>query len=354
MWCNDTLDSLRRICLSLVVLTAWAAASGQSPPMQQASGQATDTGAWRADDLVVVPKKGQSAQQLWADRYACDGWAKGQSGYDSGHPAGGEGEAATNAAQRSSYRSAMIACLQTKGYDVRDVPQPAPPPAETSHPETSPGAPPETSHFRLQESEPTTGFQYRPLATQIEGGYTVTQDAARKTLRNGWNGGFGFTLTPIAELPLAFRVDGSYSRFDETNRSLQLAAQQTGTNGVFIFGQGNIYGGDTDAQINLKMGPTVREYFFGGIGWYREQTIIKQVSFEPGVGCFYSCFPAYIPVASTVEQSTTGWLHSWNAGMGFEFALEPPGSFFIEARYLRLRPANNRIAFVPIRFGLRF
>jgi len=320
--------------------------------MPQASGQATDSGAWRADDLVVLPQKGQTAQQLWADRYACDAWAKSQSGYDASRPAG-EGEAA-NPAQRSSYRRAMIACLQTKGYDVRDVSQPAPPPTETSPPETSPGAPPSvTPHFRVEDFEPTTGFEYRPLTAQIEGGYTVTQDAARNALRNGWNGGLGFTLTPIAALPLAFRVDGSYSRFDETDRALQLAAQQTGANGVFIFGHGNIYGVDTDAQINLKMGPTVREYFFGGIGRYREQTIIKQVSFEPGVGCFYSCFRVYFPVVSTVEQSTTGWLHSWNAGMGFEFALEPPASFFIEASYLRIGPANNRMVFVPIRFGLR-
>lgn len=354
MRCSDMCNNPRKVCLSLVVLTAWAAASAQSPPMPQASGQATHTGAWRADHLVVVPQKGQTAQQLWADRYACDAWAKSQSGYDSSRPAGGEGGAA-NPAQRSSYRSAMIACLQAKGYDVRDTSQAAPSPAETSHPETSAAAPPSaTPHFRLQTFEPTAGFQYRPLTAQIEGGYTVTQDAARNALQNGWNSGLGFTWTPIAALPLAFRIDGSYSKFAETNRSLQLAAQQTGANGAFIFGHGNIYGGDADAQLDLRMGPTVREYFFGGIGWYREQTIIKQVSFEPGVQCFYSCFPAYVPVLSTVEQSTTGWLHSWNAGMGFEFALEPPGSFFIEARYLRIGPANNRMVFVPIRFGLRF
>lgn len=340
----------RRFCLSLVALTACAGASGQSPPMTQAGGEATYAGAWRADRLVVVPQKGQTAQQLWADRYACDAWAKSQSGYDSNRPAGSEGGAASPA-QRSSYRSATIACLQAKGYEVRDISQPAPSPGES---ETSHAAPPATPRFRLQTFEPTAEFQYHPLTAQIEGGYTVTQDAARNALQNGWNSGLGFTLTPIAGLPLALRVDGSYSRFNETNRSLQLAAQQTGANGAFIFGRGNIYGGDTDAQLDLSMGPTVREYFFGGIGWYREQTSIKQVSFEPGVGCFYSCFPAYFPVVSTVERSTTGWLHSWNAGMGFEFALEPPGSFFIEARYLRIGPADDRLVFVPIRFGLRF
>lgn len=343
----------RRVCLSLVALAACAAASGQTLTVAQAGGESTDAGAWRADRLVVEPQKGQTAQQLWADRYACDAWAKSQSGYDPNRPAGSEG-GAENPAQRSSYRSATIACLQAKGYEVRDTSQPAPSAGETSQPETSHAAPPATPRFRLQAFEPSAEFQYHPLTAQIEGGYTVTQDAARNALQNGWNGGLGFTLTPIAGLPLAFRVDGSYSRFEETNRSLQLAAQQTGANGIFIFGHGDIYGGDTDAQIDLKMGPTVREYFFGGVGWYREQVRIKQVSFEPGVGCFYSCFPVNVPVVSPVEESTTGWLHSWNAGMGFEFALEPPGSFFIEARYLRIGPANDRLVFVPIRLGLRF
>jgi hypothetical protein len=102
------------------------------------------------------------------------------------------------------------------------------------------------------------------------------------------------------------------------------------------------------------MGPRVKEYFFGGVGWYREHTAFKQVSYERGVACFAYCFYGYFPFNSTVEQNTSGWLKSWNAGMGFEFALADPASFFIEARYLRLSPSRSRMAFVPIRIGLRF
>ncbi len=48
------------------------------------------------------------------------------------------------------------------------------------------------------------------------------------------------------------------------------------------FGEENLYGGDVDAQLNLNTGPTVREYLFGGVGWYREQTFFRQVSFAIG------------------------------------------------------------------------
>jgi hypothetical protein len=341
--------SLSALCAACFGATCAVAQTGQSPPTPQTAGPAAGAGPWSADNLILTPQKGQSVQQLWADRYACDAWAKSQSGYDSSRPAGG-GLGASSAAQSRNYRSAMIACLQERGYSVRDAGQPAPPPAETPPPEATPR---EVPDYLVQAFEPAPEFQYRPLTGQIEGGYTVTQGEAGPALRDGWNGGLGFTWTPIAALPLGLRVDGSYSRFGETNRSLQLAAQSTGANGI-IFGRENVYGGDTDAQIDLKMGPAVREYFFGGVGWYREQTIIRQVSFQSGTRCFYYCFPGYVPVVSTLEQRTTGWLHSWNAGMGFEFALAPPASFFIEARYLRIGPANNRMEFVPIRFGLRF
>ena len=341
--------SLGALCAACFAATCAVAQTGQAPPTPPAANPAAAAAPWSADNLILAPEKGQSVQQLWADRYACDAWARSQSGYDSTRPAGA-GAGASNAVQSRNYRSAMIACLQERGYSVRDAGQPAPPPAATLPPEAPTGE--AAPHYLVQAFEPTSEFQYRPLTGQIEGGYTVTQGEARTALQNGWNGGLGFTWMPFAALPLGFRVDGSYSRFGETNRSLQLAAQSTGANGI-IFGRQNIYGGDTDAQIDLKMGPAVREYFFGGVGWYREQTIIKQVSFQ-SVGCFYYCFPAYAAVVSTLERSTTGWLHSWNAGMGFEFALDPPASFFIEARYLRIGPANDRTEFVPIRFGLRF
>jgi hypothetical protein len=47
-------------------------------------------------------------------------------------------------------------------------------------------------------------------------------------------------------------------------------------------------------------------------------------------------------------------MKSWNAGIGFEFALSDPATFFIDARFLRIKQGSTYMDFVPIRVGLRF
>ena len=56
--------------------------------------------------------------------------------------------------------------------------------------------------------------------------------------------------------------------------------------------------------------------------------------------------PGHFPVASTIERNTTGWLHSWTAGLGFEFALEDPTTFLNEAHYLDIDPLVSGLEFV--------
>lgn len=305
-----------------------------------------------APELRIEPQHGQTQAQQWSDRYACYDWARNQSGFDPSRPSGGV-PPEDAAGRRGQYRRALIACLEGRGYEVREAAASAPPPA--APPPATPRS--EARHYpqRLAErprEHVAPEFKYRPFTVQLEGGYTVTVENAGDRLKNGWNAGLGFTWQPISALPLAFRLDGSYSRFGETQQSLNLASQTYGTN--IGWGYESIYGGDVDAQISLRMGPSVREYFFGGIGRYREHTVLSQVTWEKGLRCLFFCYLGYIPVSSTFQQSTTGWLNSWNAGIGFEFALADPGSFFIEARYLHLAPTRSRNAFVPIRFGLRF
>jgi hypothetical protein len=230
----------------------------------------------------------------------------------------------------------MAACLEAHGYAVTAAPPPPPPlpvpvPVVVTH---------------------STGIRYHPFLMQLEGGYTITQDAAAKALDNGWNAGLGFTWFPSSALPLGFRVDGSYSRFNQTTQSLNQASQIYNAN--VAFGQLDSYGGDLDLELDLRLGPNVKEYFFGGVGRYREHTHFDQVTYQRGVVCYFQCFPAYIGYVSTVAENTTGWLNSWNAGIGFEFALRDPARFFVEARYQRILPSNTMSEFVPIRFGLRF
>jgi len=322
----------------LLLLVGSVPALAQSPAPHPGQAGAVQPAA-RMEDLHIDPKYGQIREQQWADRYACDTWSKSQSGFDPMKPTAGV-PPNENASRREQYRRAMTACLEARGYTVRYGAPPPPPP---------PPSPPPPS---VVHSSPLPEFKYHPLAVQIEGGYTITQGDARRALNDGWNTGVGLTWFPTSVLPLGLRIDGSYSRFEESSRSLILASQTTGTN--VSFGHEELYGGDVDAELDLPMGPRVKEYFFGGVGWYRERTTFEQASWQLGVACFYYCYLGYFPVVSTVARNTTGWLHSWNAGMGFEFALADRTSFFIEARYQRISPSSKMTEFVPIRVGLRF
>jgi opacity protein-like surface antigen len=338
------LSKATKVC-RLVLLLAVSATTpiAQSQPATPGGPPPAGPLSGAAEHPYIQPKNGQTQEQQWADRYACHSWAKSQSGFDPTRHAT-EAPPDENASRREQYRRAMNACLDARGYSVNE----AAPPSALPPPAPPPQKGPSFQHVSPLVSE----FRYHPFAVQFEGGYTITEGEARQALDNGWNAGVGLTWFPTSALPLGLRVDGTYNRFGENYQSLNLASQATGTN--VAFGYESLYGGDVDLELDLRMGPRVKEYFFGGIGWYREHTAFKQVSFERGVGCFEYCFYGYFPLVSTVEQNTSGWLKSWNAGMGFEFALEDPASFFIEARYLRLSPASSRMEFVPIRIGLRF
>jgi opacity protein-like surface antigen len=295
------------------------------------------------DNLHIDPQNGQSPERQWSDHYACHSWAATQSGFDPTKRGSGS---SADTSRRGDYLRAFTACLEARGYSVHDA---TPPPYTAPVPVAPPSGWTSIEHTSPRLSEP----KYHPLVLQIDGGYSLTTGATHQDLENGSNVGVGITWFPSSVLPLGLRLDGSYSGFSETPRSVNLASLATGTNASF--GRAHLYGGDLDAELDLRIGSRVKEYYFGGIGAYRQRTTFKQLSYESGVGCdYYECFYGYFPFTSTVEQNTTGWLRSWNAGLGFDFALEDPTSFFIEARYLHIGPPSSRLDFVPIRVGLRF
>jgi hypothetical protein len=316
-----------------VLNAAWVAAPtfAQNPTPPPAA-----SAAMRVEGFNVSPKNGQTRDQQWADRYECDRWSKGQSGYDPALPGGGVPPNETGT-RHEQYRGALSACLQSHGYAVTT----AAPAAAT---------PPPPTIVAVSSLGPT--LKYHPFAWQIEGGYTITQGDSTKTLNDGFNTGLGMTWYPSAALPLAFRIDGNYSNFQQNTQSLALASQALGT--YITNGYQEQYGGDVDAELDLHMGPRTKEYFFGGVGRYRERTTFQQSVYAKGIGCFYYCYVGYFPIQYTVARSTTGWLNSWNAGMGFEFAMANRTSFFVEARYQRIGPNDKMMGFVPIRVGLRF
>ncbi|HMA00616.1 MAG TPA: outer membrane beta-barrel protein, partial [Steroidobacteraceae bacterium] len=198
----------------------------------------------------------------------------------------------------------------------------------------------------LQPSRPE--LRYRPFTFQIDGGYSVTTAPTNQYLDGGPNAGFGFSWFPSAALPIGLRVDGSYNWFRAKDALLNP--------GNFNSGHENFYGGDADLQLNLaRNSSSVQIYLFGGAGWYREETVLRQISWVNGVVCDWDfCGPGYFPAVTAEQRSTSDWHHAWNAGVGIEFPIADRASFFLEARYLRILPNSDQMKFVPIRVGLRF
>ena len=92
-------------------------AAGVAPPPAAAQpGQAGDAAGRGAMSLFVYPKKGQSEQQTQNDRYQCHEWAVGQTGFD---PTNSANDTQTSTATPESYKRAVTACLEARGYSVR-------------------------------------------------------------------------------------------------------------------------------------------------------------------------------------------------------------------------------------------
>jgi opacity protein-like surface antigen len=299
-----------------------------------------------AENLSVTPKFGQTQEQLAADRAECQGWAKAQTGFDPTQFGGGAGPSDYNA-RRQRYGRALAACLEGHGYNAHfAAPITAPP---TYNPPPPPPPPPvAATHVHVVDYSRPPELKYHPFAVQIDGGYTATTGTAGDNLDGGSNVGLGLSWFPTSTLPVGIRVDGSYSYFRARDALLNT--------GNFSYGHEDIYGGDLDLQLNLAhRSSRAQLYLLGGVGRYRAQTVLKQVSIVNGTVCgFYYCGPGYFPAITAEQRTTSEWLHTWNAGVGFEVAVAERASFFIEARYLQFLPNSNQTKFVPIRLGFRF
>lgn len=93
-------------------LTGGAAAVAAPAP----AGEAAAGDGKGAMSLYVYPKNGQSEQQTQSDRYQCHEWAVGQTGYD---PANSANDTQASTATPESYKRALTACLEARGYSVR-------------------------------------------------------------------------------------------------------------------------------------------------------------------------------------------------------------------------------------------
>ncbi len=288
-------------------------------------------------DLSATPRNGQSAEQQAADNRECQQWAHDQTGGVA---------AADDATARSRYARAMGACLEAHGYTVHYTPAASgPSPAQGYAPPPPP--PPAYGGPYYEEHRRRPALAWSPVHVHVDTGYTVAAANAGTYLDDGWNVGAGATLFPVESIPVGLRIDGSYSRFEASDNLLNATNAD--------FGHSNIYGGDVDLQVNIPFIWNQRFYVFGGIGWYREQTVLHQVSFFDGGGfCdFFDGCGGFAAITGT-ERYTTSWHDSWNTGIGWEMALADHLSLFAEASYLRIRPNSDGQEFVPLRVGVRF
>jgi len=327
--------SVRGTCYVLFLLAGTAGAqaptggAGGSPPAVSGPG-----------GLQITPRNGQTEQQLWSDRYACHDWARQQSGFDPSKPAA----APDASAGMEQYRRAMTACLEARGYGVSFAAPAAPAAASAAAGATVGHAVP---------AHGGNALHYHPWQVQLGAGYALTEGALKSSLYDGATVNLGLHWFPSNATPLGVRIDLSYSSFGATLAARDAAATATGTN--VTDGYQNLYGGDADLQLDLIRGSRTKLYVYGGIGWYRQQNAFEATQWVPAYVCgFFWCGPGYLANEYTVERNTSSWLKSWNAGLGMEFALKDPTTFFIEARYLRVEPYDQKQEYIPIVLGFRF
>jgi len=196
---------------------------------------------------------------------------------------------------------------------------------------------------------------YRPLHWQIHGGYSPTIGTTSDYLQGGWTFGGGLTWYPSPHSPLALRLDLSYSEYNATHNLLYQNATALQTR--IDSGIGRTWGGDVDGQYDFAVAPGVNGYLIAGVGTYRREIQLYQTVLGAGYFCdpwWGFCGFGYFPASATVASTTSAWQFSWNAGIGFDFPLGNGTSWFVDARYLRIGPSDQKSEFIPLRVGLRF
>ncbi|HLJ39016.1 MAG TPA: hypothetical protein VKT54_11465 [Steroidobacteraceae bacterium] len=278
-----------------------------------------------ATNFQLSPLHGQDDVQEWFDRYECDGQARRQTGYD---PHAGYQQRAGE-----QYVRAMAACLEERGYQARYAP-------------AAPSASPSPIYQLLPEPPRARELRYRALSVQAGGGYTFPTGSTARYVNGGAHAGAALDWFPSTALPIGLQLEGSYTWLKPASQLLAL------NNVGYNKGQQDLYGGDVNVRLNLTRSHSRQQlYLTAGVGWYRTDTLLQKVSQER------SCGVRYCDLFGTLlaqEHDTSPWEWSWNAGLGWETALDTHTVFFIEARYRYIHSSSGESQFAPMSLGLRF
>lgn len=223
--------------------------------------------------------------------------------------------------------------------------QPAANEVREARPEPAQPIPP-TPYGPPAPQEPARELRYRALSVELGGGYSVPSGSTAGYVNGGANAGAALDWFPSAALPIGMRAEGSYTWLKPAGGLLAL------NNVGYNKGQQDLFGGDVDLRLDLSRLPSRRQlYLLAGVGWYRTDTSLQEVSGER------ICGLRYCDVFQTLlaqEHDTSPWESSWNAGLGWEAALDRHTAFFIEARYRHIRRPGGVLQLVPVSLGLRF
>lgn len=225
------------------------------------------------------------------------------------------------------------AATQPAANELRERPEPAQP---IPPPPYGPSAP----------QEPARELRYRALSMELGGGYSVPSGSTAGYVNGGANAGAALDWFPSAALPIGMHAEGSYTWLKPAGGLLAL------NNVGYNKGQQDLLGGDIDLRLDLTRLPSRRRlYLLAGVGWYRTDTTLQEVSGQRICGLRY-CDVFQTLIAQ--EHDTSPWEPSWNAGIGWEVALDRHTALFIEAHYRHIRRPGGVLQLVPISLGLRF
>lgn len=185
-----------------------------------------------------------------------------------------------------------------------------------------------TSPARAQMEDASMGHAPRIFSIGLGGGVSVPMSDAKDAFKNGFVG-HGFARLNLRLLPIAPRVDFTYSKFD-------VASAKLATPGAS--GTGQMLAGMVNLQYYLIPRGPIRPYIVAGVGAYNVKTDLTGV---PGA----------------TSQSDTRF--GVNGGGGVVFRLGSLLSAFIEGRLDNVYSkqgfiAADQIQVVPVTFGVVF
>ena len=125
---------------------------------------------------------------------------------------------------------------------------------------------------RAQMGGPDGMQSSRIVSFGLGGGVSLPVSDAKDAFKNGFNG-HGFVRFNLHQLPIAPRIDFTFSKFDVASAKLQAAGGTAGASGT-----SQMLGGLASLQYFLIPGGPLRPYVVAGVGAYNIKTDVSGIT----------------------------------------------------------------------------